>query len=225
MSAPRRAALLALLVASAWASACDSTAETPPTPAVPPLETAELGVMASCFRCGDVHLGSRPDGPALELAARRGFARIVDVRLRREVSAAPLAIEARRYGLVFEQIVTDPPQRADGSVDPSELTDAAVDQVIAALELDHDGPVLLFCETGARAAAFFAVYRSAVHGLDVEEALAEARAAGMKPGASELEVRRQVERLRPSTAAPAQASNASTTSPSSSSSRQDGGNA
>jgi uncharacterized protein (TIGR01244 family) len=225
VKASRLAALLAVLAAWASASGCDSTAEAPSAPAAPPLETAELGALASCFRCGDVHLGSRPDGPALELAARRGFARIVDVRLRREVSAAPLASEARRYGLVFEQIVTDPPPRADGSVDPNELTDAAVDQVIAALELDHDGPVLVFCETGSRAAAFFAVYRSAVHGLDVEEALAEARAAGMKPGAPELEVRRQVERLRPSTAAPAQATNASTTSPSSTASRQDGGNA
>lgn len=184
---------------------------------VAPLEAVELGALDSVFRCGDLYLASEPDAEVLDLASRRGFGAVIDLRSDTARELTPLASQARRLGLTYSQV----------AIDPLALDDAAVDRVLAELDIlsTDAAPVLLFSDTGDCSATVFAIYRAAVQGVGVEEALADGRAAGMKPGVTEAQVVRQVERLRKPSADSADATNAPTTPSSSSSVSDAGGNA
>jgi uncharacterized protein (TIGR01244 family) len=211
MSAVRTQLLAAALAAFAC-SACRTTDEDPPTP-VAPVESVRLGSLDNCYHYGEVYVASQPDANVLELLERRGFVLVVDLRTALEERALPVAATARRLGLPYEQV----------PIALSDLSDANVDRALALLEAAERGPMLVFCDTGARAALVLAIELATRGGLEIEEALAEGRAAGMKPGAPEAAARRQIERVRARTAASAQATSASTTNPSSSASRQAGG--
>jgi protein tyrosine phosphatase (PTP) superfamily phosphohydrolase (DUF442 family) len=66
------------------------------------------------------------------------------------------------------------------------------------VRLNHwkSDPRLIFCGTGGRSAMFFAIHRVVDQGVPLDQALLEARRAGMKPGAPADFVRRQTERLQ-----------------------------
>ncbi|MEZ5979167.1 MAG: sulfur transferase domain-containing protein [Planctomycetota bacterium] len=164
------------------------------------VEPAELGEVDTCFRCGDVYLATAPDESAFELAARRGFALVLDLRSESAVREASMARDVRRLGLDYVRV----------AIEPSALDDAAIDEVLRMIEAAN-GPVLLFCDQGTRCATVFAVYRAVVQGVDLETALEDGRFVGMKPGTEEA-VRAQVTRLRKDTASSASATSASATS-------------
>lgn len=180
---------------------------------VAPVESVRLGSLDNCYHYGDVYVASQPDANVLELLERRGFVLVVDLRTQDEERLLPIAPAARRLGLPYEQV----------PIEFAKLSDVHVDRALALLDAAERGPMLVFCDTGARAAFVLAIELATRGGLELEEALAEGRAAGMKPGAPEAAARRQIERVRARTAASAQATSASTTSPSSSASRQAGG--
>ena len=97
-----------------------------------------------------------------------------------EVEAA-----CERLGLTFVRVDVD-----------EDLPSAdEIDRALAALDEPDRGPVLVFCESGARTAQVFAIWRVTRDGVPVAEALEAARRTGMKPGAPEDEVRRHVTRL------------------------------
>lgn len=205
------AALVALF---ATACATDDTGD-PGSDRV--LVQEEFGSLDQVLRYHDLYLASEADDEVLELAARRGFRAVLDLRDDETADERPLGPHARRVGLVYVHV----------AVDPTALDDAAVDRALAALEPNGDerGPVLVFGGTVDSPAAVFAIHRAVVDGAAVEEALADGRAAGLKPGVSEAQVTRQVERLRSANAASADATNAETTESISESSSDDGGNA
>jgi hypothetical protein len=62
--------------------------------------------------------------------------------------------------------------------------------------MHEDEPLLMYCGTGRRCAAFLAIHRAADLDVPLDEAIAEARRAGMRPE-DEAFVQAQVERLRP----------------------------
>ncbi|QDU86410.1 hypothetical protein Pla163_35610 [Planctomycetes bacterium Pla163] len=210
------AGVVTVVVVTAFGSGCASSDEARAAD-VAPLETVELGALDSVFRCGDLYLASEPDAEVLDLAARRGFGAVIDLRNEAALERTPLSSQARRLGLSYSHV----------AIDPLALDDAAVDRVLAELDALSavDAPVLLFSDTGDGSATVFAIYRAAVQGVGVEEALADGRAAGMKPGVSEAQVVRQVERLLEPSADSADATNAPTTPSTSSSESDAGGNA
>ena len=124
------------------------------------------------------------DEADLDLAARRGVQTVVDLSLPEEEQRCDVARVSQEHGFAYWRIAE--------SGDP--WTDEAVDRVLSILR-EAGGPVLLFCGTGGRCAAFVAIHLAVDEGVPLEEALVAARRAGMKPGEPEAFVRRQVARL------------------------------
>jgi uncharacterized protein (TIGR01244 family) len=155
-------------------------------------ERADLGNLSRCFFADGVYVCSQPDGDALELAARRGVSLVIDLRTSDSVAEGDvdLARVARDLGLRYERA----PLRSEL------MDDAQVDRVLAFLADPARGQVLMFCESGAKSAMLFAIHRAVALDVPIEVALEDARGAGMKPGASENQVRRQIARLQASAA-------------------------
>ena len=59
------------------------------------------------------------------------------------------------------------------------LTDEALEKIMAALDGAADEPVLLHCASSNRVGFVWSLYRSARHGLGLEEAIADGQRAGM----------------------------------------------
>lgn len=178
------ATLLALCLALA---ACRTSPRAAEDPGYPPLEVAELGAMHNVSRSGEVWFGGAPGDADLDLAARRGMVRVIDLSTTDEAVECDVAAVCREQGIEY----LDP-----GRDERELLRGATVDLVLHEIVRANGKPVLLFDGNGARSAAFVAIYRVVRQNVPLEVALVEARRAGMKPGAPETFVREQVERLR-----------------------------
>lgn len=139
---------------------------------------------------GRLWFGAVPAAGDLALARRRGVARVIDLTSPSERSAEDLAAECKRLGLEYlGGVIRGEDPQGDDSVD-------LVLPWLAAADAAADAPwTLLFDGTGGRCAAYLAIHRAVGGGVPVEEALVEARRAGMKPGVLEDFVREQVARL------------------------------
>lgn len=153
------------------------------------LQSSELGDMRNVSAIDGVWLGGLPSIDDLDLARRRGIERVIDLRIPEETLDYDLRAECVRLNLQWVPVNL---QAAD------DLPDSAVDLVLQSLS-EPERKTLMFCGDGSRCAMFFAIHRVVRDGLDLEEALYEARCAGMQPGAPEDFVRSQVGRLGNST--------------------------
>lgn len=113
--------------------------------------------------------GSRPSPEDLELAARRGVEQVIDLC---SSDSAELVRAASELGLAWTS-----------TQDTGEVLDLLATETSA----------LMFCEDGSGSAALFAIHRVLHVGLPIEDALEEARRAGLEPGAGEELVRRAVD--------------------------------
>lgn len=156
-----------------------------------PVQASTFGTMRNVSVSGDVWLGSYPSASDLALAERRGIQTVVDLSAPGESSSFDVADACRRLGIrhvalapgVFESDERD------------ELDARHVDEVLAELRAPENHPILLVCANGSRAATMFAIHRCMNEGRTLEDAIVEARWAGMKPGSQEQLVRAQVARL------------------------------
>jgi hypothetical protein len=175
---------LALALASGGCRAARSVA--PPVVVGPRVHAAEFGSMRNVSRVGALWIGSYPSPSDLDLAARRGVDVLIDLSAPCERPTWDLAAACARLGL----------DRVDvGVASAKRIGDREVDRCLEALRSVGARQALLFCTNGDRAAMFLAIHRAADQGLPLEQALDEARRAGMKPGHSEAFVRAQAERL------------------------------
>ena len=182
----RPSILLAAATLLALGAACrgPSSEALPATAAEP--ERADLGDLARCFLAEGVYLCSLPDADAFELAQRRGVELVIDLRADAEpLSGDQVAARVvRDLGLVYEH----EPIQADL------MDDEHVDHVLDLLAEPREGQVMMFCENGSKAAMLFAIHRAVDRFVPVRVVLEDARQSGMKPGASEEQVRRQISR-------------------------------
>ena len=151
--------------------------------------------MRNVSTMGSIWFGAMPSVEDLELASRRGVERVIDLSTTDERGEYSIASVCSRLGLKYcsAAIRTQGPP-SDESVDfVMELLAEACPANSAGS--GDDVRTLMVDGSGGRCASFIAIYR--VRWLDVplEEALVEARRAGMKPGASEDFVRAQVTRI------------------------------
>lgn len=187
--------LAALLGVLAFASACGTTQSQGTSASYPPIETADLGEMRNVSTMGSIWFGAMPGQEDLELASRRGVERVIDLSTSEERGEYSIATACSRLELKYCSAAI----RAQGP--PS---DESVDFVMELLaeacpardaESGNDVRTLMVDGSGGRCASFIAIYRVLWLDVPLEEALVEARRAGMKPGASEDFVRAQVTRI------------------------------
>ena len=177
---------------AAWAFvlvACVATRSRQDVPAWPPLEPAELGQMHNVAVSDGIWIGSEPSQADLDLASRRGIRRVISLCTEAECPAYDLREACRQVGMEYYEV---PPR------DPAVLDDAAVDRALALLAEAESGAIrtLMFCSDGSRCAAVFAIHRVVRENMPLEDALLEARRAGLRSD-DEKVVRRHVARLLP----------------------------
>jgi protein tyrosine phosphatase (PTP) superfamily phosphohydrolase (DUF442 family) len=151
----------------------------------PLLPTPTLGSMRNVSLCDSVWIGSHPTPEDLDLADRRGIARTIDVSLPGERLGFDVAAACEELGIEYVQVGSGSPIPDDGELD----------RTLEELRRSGDQSILLFSGHGDRAAMILAVWRALDGGIDVDEAIHEARRSGMKPGAPVEFVRMQVARL------------------------------
>lgn len=153
-----------------------------------PLERGELGSARNVTTWGDLTMAGQPSVEDLELAKKRGITRVLNVRTAPELERMDWSEAAACADLGVEYV-----QVGFGGED---VTDEVVDLVLATLDrpAPDGGGTLFHCASGNRTALFVALLRMRDDGLSYDEALADAQAAGLKPGSLPL-LEAQAERL------------------------------
>jgi protein tyrosine phosphatase (PTP) superfamily phosphohydrolase (DUF442 family) len=182
-----------LLAAALLLPACRS-AGAPTTSSAreaPPVRPAEFGSMHNVSVSGSAWIGSRPGVRDIDLAARRGVVAAIDLAGSRSAASRDLASACARCGIEYVPIEL-------GAEDKShaEIADSEVDRVLDELRRHAGKPLLLFCTHGDRATMLFAIHRVVDEDVPLEQALLDARRAGMKAGRPEAFVREQAARSR-----------------------------
>jgi protein tyrosine phosphatase (PTP) superfamily phosphohydrolase (DUF442 family) len=157
-------------------------------PAGQSVRSSDLGQMHCVSVDGEAWIGSYPTPQDLDLARRRGIRVAIDFSAPDESADYDVAGACRKLGI--EYVALDIESK-------SSIGDERVDRVLEELRRRGREPMLLFCADSSRAAMLFAIHRAVDDALPIEQALVEARRAGMKPGRPEAFVRAQVARLKP----------------------------
>ena len=123
--------------------------------------------MANCKQFDDgIFIGPQPTEQDLTEAKQQGVQTVIDMRMPSE-TATPNAELVKNSGLDYVNI----------PVDKAALSVQKIDEFDAALK-QNNGPVLLHCATGTRAAMLLALSRARQHGWTAERTFEEAEAMG-----------------------------------------------
>ncbi|MFT7670359.1 MAG: hypothetical protein ACI8X5_003067 [Planctomycetota bacterium] len=164
----------------------------------PAMVASSLGEMRNVSVTGSVWFGASPSDEDLQLASRRGIERVIDLSTPSDAANCNVAKVCAVLGLEYLM----------ASLNPNDLeANHCVDLVMGWLRNDGGAPTLMFDGSGGRCATYLAIYRSVFLKVPLEEALVEARRAGMKPGEPENFVRAQYDRLSASNTQMASAAN------------------
>jgi uncharacterized protein (TIGR01244 family) len=165
---------------------CQSFDSDAAAPATTEIVRDELGDLRNCTTWGQITTGGQPSPENLELAAKRGFTRVINLRTDPEVAALPFdeAALCTDLGMDYYHF----------PVMWSQMDDADYDAILSELEHSVEGRTLLHCASANRTAMFVAIERVLHDGVSYEDALEDARMAGLKPSSVEP-LQTQLERL------------------------------
>jgi uncharacterized protein (TIGR01244 family) len=153
-----------------------------------PMRSADLGEMHCVAIDGAAWIGGYPTAQDLDLARRRGVQTAIDVSTSDETASYDIGAACRTLGIEYVSLGVETKRAID---------DDNVERVLAELRQRARESMVFFCADGSRAAMLYAIHRAVDDGVPVEDALVEARRAGMKPGRQEAFVRTEVLRLAP----------------------------
>jgi uncharacterized protein (TIGR01244 family) len=178
--------LLALaILPSLFLTSCESFEEA--TAEVDPgLVRSELGEMRNTTEWGDFYMGGQPTETELMLAAKRGVTRVINIRTDPEIASLSFDEAALCADLDIEYIHVP--------VNWQILTDDKFDLLLEVLNEEASGKTLFHCGSGNRVSVFVAAHRVMEAGVSYEDAVADARTAGMKPN-SKVVLEGQLQRL------------------------------
>lgn len=194
----RRTALIALLLAAFVVAGCSPSASRPPEPAPPApaeaspadpaalLEPASVGQVPRLSRAGHILLAGQPtadDFPALREA---GVTTVINLRHAIEMDGFDEAAAVEASGMAYEALPWN---------GPAELNDALFDRTRELLR-EADGNVLLHCASANRVGAVWLPFRVLDQGVDLEQAVEEAKQAGMRTPEYETMARDYIARHR-----------------------------
>lgn len=134
------------------------------------LREAELGSTNNVHAVGDIYLAGQPTPDDIEVLVNRGVKTVVCLRKPGEVDYdEQAAVEAA--GMDFVSIPFDAAE---------ELTDDVFDRVRATLAAHGDEPLVLHCGRANRVGAVWMVHRVLNDGVGIDQALEEAKTAGLR---------------------------------------------
>jgi uncharacterized protein (TIGR01244 family) len=146
----------------------------------------------SCCQLAKVHLAdnvllaSQPSPEGLKEARARGIRTVINLRYPNEVSWDQAAY-AQQLGIEYHSIPFNSGQT---------LTDDVFNQVRRVLNERKEAPVLLHCASANRVGAVWLVHRVLDGGIAYDQALAEAKAVGLRSAEYEARARDYIRRAR-----------------------------
>ncbi len=168
-------------------STCDAPAvDTADEQTLPPtvMEAVQLGEIDKLHKFGDVYLGSQPSEADLALLKERGVVSVINMRKGAEMSFDQEAV-LEGLGLASSHL---------GWNGPDELTDALFDSYRELMNSSQQ-PMLLHCASCNRVGAIWIAWRVLDQGASVDDAVAEAKMAGMRTPDYEAKARDYVGRM------------------------------
>lgn len=150
------------------------------------LVATELGSIQRIHAAGEVFLAGQPAAADLEKAREAGIRTVITLRREGELDWDEGRV-VRDLGMEF---------RAIGFREPESLTDQIFDNVRDLLRDPVRRPVLIHCGSANRVGAVWIPYRVLDGGLDVDEAVAEARRVGLRTAEYESRAREYIDRRR-----------------------------
>lgn len=148
-----------------------SPSERSPQPvAVTKLAAVEVGSTTPVHQHGRYYLAGQPSESDLAAWKKKGVRTVITLRTPGEIDwDEKAAVEA--HGMTFVSI---PFRGADT------LGDAQIEEALAALKDDANGPILLHCGTSHRVGAIWYAHRIRHDGVTPANALAEAKTVGLR---------------------------------------------
>ncbi len=140
---------------------------------------AQLGSTPNLHRSGSIWLAGQPTPEDLATAKSEGVQTVITLRQDGEIDWDEAAA-AQQIGLEFVSI---PFRGAEN------LTDEIFNEVRQILEQSSQKPVLLHCATANRVGAVWLPYRVLDQGVELEQAIQEAREVGLRDEAYEQRAR------------------------------------
>ena len=136
----------------------------------PKLQTSSLGQTKNVHLFGKTLLCGQPTPEELAQAKARGIAVVITLREPTEIDWDERQV-VEKLGLKFHQLAFS---------SPDTLTDAVLDQSLQLLAKSTQQPVLLHCGSANRVGAIWAAHRALNDGLEIEDALEEAKEVGLR---------------------------------------------
>ncbi|MBI1379739.1 MAG: hypothetical protein GC161_01480 [Planctomycetaceae bacterium] len=182
---------LVILLASAIACSAPRSEAPEPTPAHAPvapavreatLEPVPWKATAKVHRFGDLYLASQPQASDLNQAQADGVRCVLDFRPEGEDRGYDEGALLAELGV---------PRTIVGFASAEELTDDVFDRARVALA-EMPRPLLVHCGSANRVGAVWIVYRTLDLGVDLEQAVTEAKTIGLRAPALEQRAREYV---------------------------------
>lgn len=148
------------------------------------LELATCGKISRVHALGDLYLASMPTAADLEEARAMGVKTVVNLRRPAEHADFDEAAAVAALGLVYVNLPIS---------GASDLTDEVIEQAREFLNR-AERPLLLHCASANRVGAVWIPWRVLDGGIDLDEAVAEARTIGLKTPELEAKARDYVRR-------------------------------
>jgi uncharacterized protein (TIGR01244 family) len=154
-----------------------------------------MGTIGNFSAFGDrVYFAGQPGERDFDLLAGEGVKTVINLRTPGEMESLGFderkTVEAKGMQYLHVPIATGEPGAE------------AIEQLMTAIDRAQDAPVLIHCASSNRVGYVWAMYRATRHGLDVESAVVEGKAAGMKLPALEKRAREFIERQSGAVAKP-----------------------
>lgn len=148
------------------------------------LETSELGEISTLHKFGDVYLASQPQESDFQIAKDTGVKTIINMRHPQEMTDFDEEATVTALGLEYINLPW---------AKPEELTDEVFDRARELLNTSEK-PILLHCSSANRVGAVWIPWRVLEGRIDMEDAVEEAKAIGMRTPEYEPKARDYVQR-------------------------------
>jgi len=189
----RPVSVLALLLTLGACTPAEPTQS--PTPQASPasaatsqasVEAATIGSIPNLTRVGNVYFSGQPSPGDLERAKDAGITAVINLRHPAELGGFNEERAVQALGMAYDSVPWN---------GPAELTDSVFDSVRALLS-ETESPTLLHCASANRSGAAWLPYRVLDQGVDLEQAVTEARRIGMRTPGYEEAARAYIARNR-----------------------------
>ena len=150
------------------ASCGESEAAESPSPPAPEKQT--LGEIGNLSFTEGFYLAGQPTESDIALLVEQGVKTVIDLRMPDEPRGYDEAKVVTDAGMSYVSV----PFRS------SDLSDEIIDRLRDVLKDSQNQPVLMHCGGANRVGAIWLAYRALDHGLSTEDALAEAKAVGLR---------------------------------------------